>query len=230
MIALSAGHWQTRKQATSAAPLRAWAFAIAMAAGVHWAVLWWATSPARSIVPAAAPAASLMVQIITAPPTVPATPPLPANARRDAPVAVPGSTRSVSNRAMQRPASAVITANQPDAAPTGSGAEGSASERAAPSGQPASGTGRLDLNLNTQTFSATPSLNERTQRQLDAGAPRFGDAGAGTRITEGRGSGGQYRARVQTSLGSYCLRGKDPGSRRMSDLPMDNTLLPSSCD
>ena len=92
------------------------------------------------------------------------------------------------------------------------------------------GTGRLDLNLDTNTYLRQPSLADQARTQLDADAPRDAGAPAGTRISERRGSAGAYSARVQTPLGTYCLRGQDGGSRRMSDRPADNTLLPQSCD
>jgi hypothetical protein len=215
-------------------PLGPWACALALAAVAHLCALWWISARTLSPAASAPEIAALAVRMVMAPAPPIALPPLAVTARATS-TATPARPTAAGAAPSSR-AAAPLSRAAPTASPSATtspdaehGQTGTGFKAVAPRAGNGSGTAPLNLNLDTNTYTRTPSLAERAHVQLDD-APPGGIQSGTTRITERRGGAMGYRARIQTPLGSYCLRGQDAGSRRMSDRPADNTMLPSSCD
>ena len=224
-----------RAGATAARPLRPWICALALAALAHAWALWWATARPVPATPTVPDLAALAVRMMSAPaPAAPSPPlaaaPTPSSAATPKVRATGHSPAVGPTAALPRSADSESAVDREAATPSAEpGPGGTGFRPAGPRAAAQAGAGGLDLNLNTNTYTHAPSLAERAGAQLET-APARGPTSGSTRMTERRGGAAGYSARVGTPLGEYCLRGKDPATRGMSDRPIDNTLLPSSCD
>lgn len=224
---------------------RAWALALACAALAHGVALWWVGAAYTSSAPAtpAQDLATMAVRMMAAPARSASTvaePPTTVATRRSPDAGASRRTASPSDpvtraAATPRPASGAAP-GQAHSEPVATPPADSAAAETAPTGtgfRPAGPRGdapsrQLDLNLRSNTYTHTPTLAERTARQIDSAPAPLSGTGA-TQVTESRGASG-YRARVRTPLGEYCLKRKNPAMQGMSDRPADNTALPTSCD